>query len=158
MRPHELVLVQMDGYQYIGETISYPTPDEIIMVRRAPGDPATLEEVSTNRVSPLLDKKRRTTWWVHYARVSGSGSFPVDMLRYERAAPVNFRLVPRGRGIPSFLAERTDLTRGLAALDGLFVASLHEQKNAPYAWTPERWASFGWSCIPVKVLRYEVSK
>lgn len=62
-----------------------------------------------------------------YATVRGSGRFPIDMLRYDRCYPADGHLgLDEGEPYEVRLAQVHD--RGL-------------QKR----WTPQRWASFGWT-------------
>src|SRR5512146_3316954 len=106
LEPFTLVLVHYpsqcvehhDYYTYIGELVSRPVPGtpQTIMVRRVPGHPGTMEEMPVDRLFPLTSKGFH---WVHYAAVApipgwlSRSQFPVDMLRYDSAAPVNFRII-----------------------------------------------------------------
>ena len=63
--------------------------------------------------------------------VTGTGPFPLDMLRYDTAYPDNPRAVDT---LP-------DARRGLSATSGVrFTLRLRSQ----YPPTTERWRSFGW--------------
>jgi hypothetical protein len=67
-----------------------------------------------------------------YAVVGGQGSFPLDMLRYDRCFPMK-EAGPYGcYGI----AEPTDY----APLRFVLLGTDQGRK----AWTPDRWRSFGW--------------
>ena len=142
--PYRFVVVQRDGYAHVGECMSLPTPACTAMVRRVPGDPRTLEEVSLAALKETAIRYR----WVHYAVVAGSGAFTTDMLRHDWAAPVNFRVVLDRM-------DRVDRTFDLQEEPGaLFVATVsHARQAAP--WTPSRWGSFSWSVRPVCTVRYE---
>jgi|SRR5215831_10021859 len=142
MKPYDLVVVKADGYSYLGQVISHPINDETIMVRRVPDDPATVESMKlTNLAKPTIKYK-----WVHYATVAGMGTFPVDMLRYDFAAPVNFKLVEDRWGD----LTKPELTTEEYGKD-LIIASASELKSA--RWTPDRWRSFIWSIRPMKTLK-----
>jgi hypothetical protein len=131
VKPYQFVIVQREAYSHIGEVMSFETPDQTAMVRRAPGHPGTLEEVPIALLRPVAVKPR----YVHYAEVSGWGSFPLDMLRYDVAAPVNF-MVKETEGLlkavtyPDFEEDR------------LIIA--HASHEAHPSWTVERWMSFIW--------------
>lgn len=81
--------------------------------------------------------------WVQYAQVSGAFSFPVDMLRYDGAAPANFSLTD-GPGAGVALKPDTG--------PHLIVGRIVGRKNQP--WTIARWNSFSWSVKPLKTLKY----
>lgn len=135
-KPWQLVIVRHPasiGGCYVGETVSFPTPEGTIMVRRVPGMAATVEEVALDRISPL-GKKRIT---IHYAVVSGRGFFPTDMLRYDGAVPVNFSINEEGRAVPEVEG------------DPLVVANVSTASHREF-WTKDRWSSFLWSIRELK--------
>lgn len=74
LKPYVQVVVDAGDYHYIGQAISYPTPEQTIMVRRVPDDPSTMEEMKISKLSAPGCKYN----YVHYAVVGGRGSFPVD--------------------------------------------------------------------------------
>lgn len=138
LKPYSIVNVDKDGYKHFGEVMSFPicdTDPPAIMVRRVPGHPGTLEELPIDVLStPMLGRVK----YVHYAAVDGSGSFPVDMLRYDSAAPLNFTLgTERGKPvvIESFGFEQLVVA----------YASSHKAPN----WTVARWSSFNWGLRPL---------
>jgi hypothetical protein len=141
-KPYMLALVRADGYSYIGEVMSYITPDNTLMIRRVPGHPGTLEE---HHVNVLMTTTKHS--YVHYAEVEPFGiitSFPVDMLRYERAAPLNF--------FPDDTSDHpVDLTFGFDKR----VVAMASVKAKP-EWTLDRWRSFGWTIRPFKSERIVV--
>jgi hypothetical protein len=143
---YSLITVAEEGYSYIGQVLSLPVPATpefphgSLMVRRVPGDPTTLEEVSMEKLT-LLDNRTFARGFVQYAEIRGSFSFPVDMLRYDRCAPVNFRLVSR-HGTGSVKAE------SLYSSDApLLIGRVVERKGE--AWTDARWSSFCWGIKPL---------
>jgi len=145
-KPHQLVTVQEDGYSYTGEVMSFVTPENTIMVRRVAGHPGTLEEMPVDKIKPHAFERKRSLF-VHYASVSGRGSFPVDMLRYDFASPVNFRLVtlPDGRVRAEHLANAQ-------GDDGmLLIATVSDKRDAESfgVWCPARWSSFLWGLEPM---------
>jgi hypothetical protein len=141
LEPYQLCLVQETHYRYVGQIISKPTPDHTIMVRRVPDDPATMEEKHVSDLSLPGGKYK----YVHYARVSGRGAFPTDMLRYDWAAPATFRLVTSENDVDEIVMNdgETELIIGKAG-----------ERKTPQ-WTPARWASFGWSITPLRTLPLE---
>lgn len=117
----------------ICQIISYPTPDGTIIIRTVPGHSGTLKEVNLKDLSHAEQHYR----WVHYARVEGSGSFPVDMLRYDCAVPLNFDL------------EAIDPKFGF---DSRIIAAVSKfEERTPF--TVDRWRSFLWSITTIKVAR-----
>ena len=137
-KPYQLVTVQADGYRYNGEVMSYETPDHTAMVRRVPGYPGTLEEQPVSKLSVLEEKPKNR--YVHYAIIDGRGGFPVDMLRYDWAVPVNFKLIERNKQyLSGWLDPEVDESFGL---NGLWIAHLSD-KSKPN-WTSARWSSFLW--------------
>ena len=124
--------------QTMRELSAVPT----IMVRRVPGHPGTLQELPLGIVSEL-DAPRNKWKYVSYAYVSRRGShpfdmFPVDMLRYDCCAPLNFALAEDS----SYGGVRADLDPQFG-FDRLVVAKVCERKYG--RWTERRWESFGWT-------------
>ena len=125
MKLYDLVWVQHELYGHVGEILSLETPDKTFMVRMVPGEPGTLKEMDTSKLRAL--ETRITA--IQYVVVQGHGAFPIDMLRYENAAPYNFD--------PETLA----LDRSFG-YDAYIVARAVQHRYKP--WTRERWKSFGW--------------
>jgi len=158
-KPYQQAWVKKEGphigrYTYIGEVISYPIPDtsrdprfaeDTIMVRRVPGHPGTLEELPIGILEPV--SKRDVCKWVMYATVAGRGQFPVDMLRYDNCAPVNFKLVADRWG--DFTKPEIDPKFGL---EGLWVAKACRSQHSG-TWTGERWHSFLWGLKHEKIIQ-----
>jgi hypothetical protein len=143
LKPYVVCVAQRDGYRHAVELMSFPIPgaalsrdaapaDATIMARRVPGHPGTLEELPTDILESTSVKHK----WVHYAKVRGTGQFPVDMLRYDFAAPVNFVI---GKNWTGPRAGAIDPSFGF---DGLVIAQCTPNRNP--TWTPARWASFLW--------------
>jgi hypothetical protein len=134
---YQIVQVDRGEYQHLGEVLSFPTPTQTVMVRMVPGHPGTLQEMPLG----LLRATQAKCKFVHYAKVSGPGAFPIDMLRRDHAAPVNF----------------DPETGELKLTDGgesRLIATCTGTRVSP--WNLERWKSFGWTCEPIQVLPYEV--
>lgn len=135
LKPYMLMIVKCDGYSYCGELMSFPTPQNTIMVRRVPGHPGTLDELNVSQLTKPTDKFH----WVHYAsvkpRLHPRLSFPIDMLRYDFAAPVNFN--------PEI--GKIDPSHGQ---DDLLIATVSVRSHP--RWTDGRWQSFGWEIESVK--------
>jgi len=153
LKPYQLVRVKAEGYGYLGQVISRPFIEgdvEMIMVRRVPDDPATMEKMKVQEllVANVYDPPKAK--WVHYAKVSGKGTFPIDMLRYDFAAPVNFKFVEDRWGD----LTKPELTTQEYGED-LIVATASELKSQ--GWTGDRWRSFMWSCVPMKSVKIEGS-
>jgi len=128
LKPYVLVRIQANDYAYIGQLIGFPLPDQTIMVRRVPGHPGTLAQLPIASLEVLANQK---AWrWVHYAEVKGTGSFPVDMLRRETAAPVTF-----------------DPDTGERTKEGFIIAKVTGKRQV--LWNAERWASFNWQIKPL---------
>lgn len=130
----DVVMVQHAEYSHFGEVLSRVTPTDTVMVRMVPGHPGTLKEmpISALRKVHSTDTFKRPMY-IHYAAVMGRHAFPIDMLRYDLCAPLNFD--PETKIIdPSFGPVH----------DQMVVARL-----APrfWGWTTSRWSSFGWSLI-----------
>jgi hypothetical protein len=159
-KPYQIVVVnrnrlpsgicQGGRYSHFGEVMSFPVPPAspgapvTVMVRRVPGHPGTLEELPIE----ALSRANRITR-VHYARVAGVGQFPVDMLRYDFAAPVNFSIDVVGD--PGFerVVTTIDPKHGL---DGLWVATAAATRRGGDAFTAARWQSFLWRVLETKTL------
>ncbi len=141
-KPYQLVLVQEDGYNYIGQVISRITPENTYMVRRVPGDPSTMEEFHSSKLK-TIDQDRK---WVQYATVAGLMGFPIDMLRYDYCVPVNFKLEEDRWG---------SKTKPIIINDDkeLIVARATRRKNDE--WTKGRWSSFLWGIKELKTLPIE---
>ena len=73
----------------------------------------------------------------HRYTVSGTGPFPIDMLRYDRSHPTT--------EIGSHLIERTFNGR---LGERVYIVV---ERNTEKAWTPTaaRWESFGWRVEPI---------
>lgn len=135
IRLYDTVLVQHEDYQHFGEVFSRPTPTSTIMVRMVPGHPGTLKEMHICKVKESRERLR----WVHYAEVYGPGYFPIDMLRRDNAAPVNFD--PQTMHI--------DESFGFAFLCVAYASPLRK----PH-WNKLRWHSFGWSLKEAATVPY----
>lgn len=105
------------------------------MVRMVPGHPGTLKEIPIKDLGSI-DRVVE----VHYASIrcvfGRQTFFPVDALRYDFAAPVNFEIDEDYRYTedPSF------------GLNGLWIATATIRGLKP--WTVLRWRSFGWDLEP----------
>lgn len=137
-KPNQFVMVQEEGYAYIGEVVSIDLHSQTVQVRRVPGNSDTVEEQPIEKLKYTVAKPR----YVNYAAVAGHGSFPVDMLRYDWAAPVNFTLVKDELG-----RDVAKIKPGLS--DELIVANVSETMRGE-KWTVARWSSFLWGCRPIK--------
>ena len=138
MKAFDLVIVKHDGFEHLGQVVSLPTPEKTIMVRMVPGNPTSMKELPVERiVESRITKKYK---YVQYAQVGGNGSFPVDMLRYDFATPVNFTLAEDETG--HVFAELDDDSG-----DALIIARCTHLKSGGQGgpWTAGRWNSFGWS-------------
>jgi len=139
--PYKLMIVEEEGYSYVGELMSFKTPENTVMVRRVPGHPGTLEEMPITKLRVCTFKPTH----VHYAEVDGKVGFPLDMLRYEMAAPVNFRIIHENQHYsteidPSFGFEK------------LVIATCTERKHGT-VWTEKRWESFLWRVKPLRTVK-----
>ncbi len=134
-KPYQLVLVDMGDYQYVGETLSFITPQQTFMVRRVPGAPMTLIELPDTKLVTVLDPRIKR--YVHYADVTCMDnmptSFPIDMLRREVAAPVNFD------------PETGKIEDEYVPSNQAMVAKLTTSQDPQ--WNLDRWASFGWKLV-----------
>jgi hypothetical protein len=118
------------------------TPEDTYMVRRVPMYPGTLVELPRSALSRDELKGK----WVHYAEVHGVGQFPLDMLRYDWASPVNFTFDGKDRhGSPLPLHNPS------FGFTGLVIATVGATQKA--RWTPERWRSFMWHIKPMHTER-----
>ena len=149
-KPYQLVLVKMDGYSCIGETISFPTLSRTIMVRLVPGDATTMTEVPLNQIRLVSNPKEYR--WIQYAKIDGRFNFPIDMLRYDCCAPVSFTIVEDGRF--TIKAVVKDEWKGA----GLIVGRITRTKSKE--WTEGRWHSFCWGIEPMpdETRKYESGK
>jgi hypothetical protein len=136
IKPFDLVRVQEENYAFIGQIMSHPHNDTV-MVRDVPGDSETLKERPLSQIGRKITGMR----WVHYAKVKGMGGFPVDMLRYDSASPVNFA-IEEGK-----VVSQTG--------DDLIVARVTELKLGGQVWTHDRWKSFLWYVEPIKTLKLD---
>lgn len=125
MKLYDIVIVQRDGFRHFGEILSRITPKNTFMVRMVPGHSGTLIETPADKLC-ATDQRIR---WIHYAQVDGRGSFPIDMLRYDFAAPLNFDPVTKEID-PSF--GFTDL-----------IVCQASGRGHP-TWAQGRWNSFLW--------------
>jgi hypothetical protein len=120
-KPYDLATIQLPTSERrrTVEVLSYPTPDDTIMVRMVPGDPTTLREVKVDDLEPRARQR-----YCRIARVRCRFDFPEDMLRYDDAAlcdpdqSEDFRT-----DAPVLIYRLTDYKRGTC-------------------WTEGRWASF----------------
>lgn len=152
-KPYQLVEVfvkaevEQGTYSYIGEVLSFETPERTIMVRRVPGHPGTLDEVQMEQLKVIHPTLKRVR--ISYARVGGSGSFPLDMLRYDSCVPVNFKLVPHER-LTHRLIPQIDPAFGWADA----VVARVTPVNLRSGFTTARWSSFLWGCKELKTETY----
>jgi len=130
-KPYQLVLVNAGEYKYIGEVMSFITPSNTVMVRKAPSMPATLVELDIACIERgLVTNARRYLHFADVKHISGPAVFPIDMLRREIASPVNFN--PETSAI--------DLSMGVDS--PMMVAKLTTVRDA--LWNYDRWKSFGY--------------
>lgn len=137
---YSTVIVDRGDYHHYGEILSHPIPPGVgqgggdtYMVRMVPGHTGTLLELPADKLQHAQPGTKLR--WVHYAEVDGNGSFPIDMLRYDFAAPLNFD--PETLEIePSF---------GFA---GLVIAQASARREP--RWTRARWSSFLWGLQELK--------
>lgn len=134
MNLYDIVIVDRGDFRHFGQVLSRRTPTGTFMVRTVPGHPGTLLELPEVQLTPTDARVK----WIHYAEVQGplknprSFNFPVDMLRYDYAAPVNFNL-ETGEIVPNFgFGEKLIVAKG--------TTTRHPN------WTVDRWRSFVWSC------------
>jgi hypothetical protein len=125
----------------IVEVVSYPTPNETIMVRMVPGEPTTVKKVYVAELTPCKRKYR----YVYLARVIGF-TFPEDMVFYDNAALYDHRLPECGEENPIL-----GYADGLRVPDeGLIVYKLSSAKRVK-PWTYGRWQSYSCWIEEVKV-------
>jgi len=136
LKPGKLVLVSHPGEtrRFHGEVMSFPTPDDTIMVRQFPTFPGTLIEVPLSNIECESKVK-----YLNFAYVDGRGFFPADMLRYDVAVPLNFTIDSDGRAVLDPIWEGTRLMVGKAT-----------DTKTEQAFTVARWSSFNWGCEPFK--------
>ena len=142
------------GYHHPVEVMSFITPDNTYMVRRVVSHPGTLEEVHVNRLTPMSWRPGKVTYLEVSSVVNPRGRrlpFPVDMLRYDCAAPLNFKLEPRIVGGYDTGWEASDVDTSFG-FEGLVVA-IASPAGRVVAGTVERWNSFSWG---VKYIATEV--
>lgn len=84
----------------------------------------------------MLARKPQFHGWTYI--VEGSGSFPVDMLRYDWSAPFS----------------ELD-SAGIAQSDGKRRVKLVRFCRGEFSITQARWASFGWTLVPNSVCLLE---
>ena len=77
--------------------------------------------------------------WMQYAIVSGQFTFPVDMLRYDCATPVNFTIEDEEKAVLNEGETKFLIRRGTRT------------KNQK--WTEARWNSFSWNIKPLKPVK-----
>jgi hypothetical protein len=73
--------------------------------------------------------------WKHFAKITGSTGFPIDMLRYDNCIPASeedARIIERANDV--YVAPGETWT--------VQVKKFSELKTHAY-WTPQRWRSFG---------------
>lgn len=120
------------GHYWV-EVMSMRTPEGTYMVRKVPGQPGTLAEVSQRNLNTGAGLPQPRM--VHLYEVAGSGHFPSDMLRYDGAQPFNFTLDEN---------DRPHLEPGMPEGTPLVVAVAGPARGAAGGVTPERWSSFCW--------------
>lgn len=155
LKPYAIAQIEHPTYggwwRCICEIMSFPIPPTnefpkgSIMVRRVPGQPTTLDEVSLEVLRPVDSRAKTLT--IHYARVINPGRhFPSDMLRYDSCEPVTFTVDDDGVA---------HLNKDAAEL-GLIVADVHPG-HKPAQWTQERWRSFMARVEPIKSETFAVA-
>lgn len=143
-KPYQVVIAKrvVGNFEFeaYGEVMSMRTPAGTYMVRLVPGLPGSLAEIHEDKMRSTSEHVQ----YIHYATVGGSGSFPLDMLRYDFCQPVNFRVEENERyrlkAIVTFQVEE----------DALVVAAA-SSKRYPQ-WTVARWSSFLWGIRELKTL------
>jgi hypothetical protein len=84
-------------------------------------------------------------FYIHTATVTGSGSFPEDMLRYDCAYP------DRQEDVNTIIMSKDRETREKGK--GINICTIN---NWPVPkWTPDRWLSFGWKLEHKQTRRLE---
>lgn len=125
--------------RYIGEVMSMKTTEGTYMVRQVPQHPGTLIEVKEAQLSEPVQRAKR--WWIHYAAIEpvnklATAQIPVDMLRYENAAPANFLIVQDETFVTAQLKQEFLSGRGLLIAQ--------TSTNRTPIWSYGRWESFSW--------------
>lgn len=156
INPYHLCRVRNDepgdplrGITYIAEAVSRPTPNNMLIVRAAPGDPQTVRAVPLSAVQSVILEPR--THYVHYAVVSGPGNFPLDMLRYDCAVPVNFKLDVSDTGTATIgdtwrlEVEFGVWKRDLQAPHPLVIS--HCSAHVSPQWAKAAWCSANWGIM-----------
>lgn len=144
LKPYDFVRVEQDGYAHLGEVMAYPSEGDTVYVRTVAGDPTSARHLPLSQITHVLP--RDDYRYMHYAVVSGTGCFPVDMLRYDFASPVNFTLEEDEHGRPKLLQEPD-------ADDALLVA--RPSRDRKPNWTDARWASFLWRVEHQRTVKLE---
>ena len=86
-----------------------------------------------------LFKVKVGTCYLYKARVTGTGYFPSDMLRYDNCFPADSESVV---AMSERTADRTDRPRSVTLL-----TCTTGRIKTPYS--VKRWASMGWTCVPI---------
>lgn len=86
--------------------------------------------MATQTYVPDRHKLTTTLKWAFHFRVTGVGSFPLDMLRYDSCFPLD-------SGDATRLDDRERRT----------VCLVHYTSDARWSPTARRWESFGWRVI-----------
>lgn len=144
-KPGNIVQVLHDDYRHYGEVMSMRTPGGTYMVRMVPGVAATLKEIPESRLELI---ERDVPKHVHLFEVKGFGQFPVDMLRYDMAAPFNFHFEEDRWGHLCKPVLDSEWPEGSPLV--VAIASRHRMPDRSI--TPQRWSSFMWSIKFVKTL------
>lgn len=166
-QPYQQVYVNVRdelGYQFYGEVMSYPfaptadskplihhAGEQLVKVRRVINDATTMVELPVDILVGLAAADRLR--YVHYALVRGVGSFPVDMLRYDSAAPVDFELDPEYPYTRLLAGDDRDVRLLLKRGPGLLIARATKTRRPE--WCTERWHSFLWHLDEVKTVTVE---
>ena len=74
----------------------------------------------------------------HRAKVVGRGQFPIDMLRYDACHPATEAC---STAIAATFAPHVNLSE----VETRSVTVVQQHLSVRPNWTPERWASFGWT-------------
>ena len=88
----------------------------------------------------MLDTPRKLSdplRWRHVARITWRGTFPVDMLRYDRCSPLKAE---------DAVAIASSLDHTVLRSDGeqvIHVVKFDHRKDPVVVWTVHRWKSFG---------------
>lgn len=156
LQPYQLATVRDPARWYneafVGELMSFKTPENTIMVRTVPGHPGTLIEVHIDCIKNVRTLDKNNSWFVHYAIVAGgrNANFPVDMLRYDQCVPVNFKIFYNGE---RHVAAVDQPENSLVGQNGdLLVAQVSQKRYEPF--TVARWSSFLWGCKHIVTEEY----